>query len=134
MKIGSGGCKRYFQEFNSFNSSQIFNRLQSESVSDNCIYLKEKIPHILPPSNQFALELKLQVILKLQNDENLLNETNCMDIKKYCNEILKILEILNAGECFIKGVLCFDIAKADIKISEINNATENRVRRQMESF
>lgn len=52
-------------------------------------------------------------------------ENNCkmtedlyMDIISYCCEILDILQKLNAGECFIKGLLLYELASAKIKVVE----------------
>lgn len=90
-------------------------------MSDNSKYLKNKVLAILPKNNQFAVELKLQIILKLQKDENYtMTEEDYEDVCEYCYDVLAILESLSAGECFIKGVLCYEIAKAKISIAEKN--------------
>lgn len=41
------------------------------------------------------------------------------DIICYCNDILDILEKLHAGECFIKGLLLYELASSEIKLAEI---------------
>lgn len=42
-----------------------------------------------------------------------------LDIIGYCNDILEILGKLNAGECFIKGLLLYELASSEIKLAEI---------------
>lgn len=88
-------------------------------MSDNNKYLKEKLAAILPKENQFTIELKLQIILKLQKDENYrMEERDYHDIYQYCYDIINILDNLTAGESFINGILCYEMAKAKIKITE----------------
>jgi hypothetical protein len=84
---------------------------------------------ILPSNNQFTVELKLQIILKLQKQENYeMLEEDYHDIIGYCFEILEILENLTAGECFIKGLLFYEIAKAKINIKKLTSSEIDEVR------
>lgn len=98
-------------------------------MSNNKEYLNNKLATILPKSNQFAVEMKLQIILKLQKDDSYkMVEEDYYDICQYCYDILQILENLVAGECFIKGILCYEIAKAKINLAEIKSSKIDNVR------
>lgn len=90
-------------------------------MSNNLTYLKEKISTILPKNNQFTIELKLQIILKLQKDETYTMKVEDLnEICRYCCDTLEVLDKLKAGECFIKGLLYYEIAKTKVKIAEVN--------------
>lgn len=97
--------------------------------------MKEKLSAFLPKSNQFAVELRLQIILKLQKDEgHSMTEENYNEIIGYCFEVLEILDKLTVGECYIKGVLLYEIAKAQIKIAEFQNLPIDHVREIFQIF
>lgn len=95
---------------------------------NNRKYLKEKLLTILPQPNQFTIELKLQIILKLQKEASyVMLEEDYQDICQYCFDVMEILEKLKAGECFIKGILSYEIAKAKINIGKLNPSKLDKV-------
>lgn len=90
-------------------------------MDKNLAYLKEKLLTILPKTNQFTIELKLQVIMKLHKALNYtMTEDDFKDICEYCYEILDVLEKLSVGDCFIKGLLCYEIAKHKVQLAKLS--------------
>ncbi|XP_053681684.1 SET domain-containing protein SmydA-8 [Sabethes cyaneus] len=71
-------------------------------------YLKDHAARFLLPCNQFTVELKLQAIRKIQQDASL---ELLLEKEQFCREILAILAKLDYGECFVKGVLCYELFK-----------------------
>ena len=57
-----------------------------------------------------------------------------LDIICYCNDILDILRKLNAGECFIKGLLLYELASSEIKLAEIKKENIGEVRTSFELY
>lgn len=91
--------------------------IQNDSTVNLNEYLKSKLVNITQKNNQFMIEVKLQLILKMKSE--ILSETteeNCNDIISYCRDVLDVLEKLKAGECFIKGMLLYELASAEIKL------------------
>ncbi|XP_058445390.1 SET domain-containing protein SmydA-8 [Malaya genurostris] len=86
-------------------------------------YLNEQVPQFLTPCNQFTVELKLQAIRKIQQDASM---ELLLEKEKYCGEIQAILAKLNYGECFVKGLLCYEQFK-------VRAALASR-REELESF
>ncbi|EAT40226.1 AAEL008032-PA [Aedes aegypti] len=83
-------------------------------------YMNEHVSKFLLPCNQFMVELKLQAILKIQDDATLELQ---MEKERYCVEILGILEKLEYGECYIKGVLCYELFKVRMAIARVKEET-----------
>ncbi|XP_065075125.1 SET domain-containing protein SmydA-8 [Ochlerotatus camptorhynchus] len=77
-------------------------------------YLNDHVSKFLLPCNQFTVELKLQAIRKIQDDSSL---ELLVEKEKYCLDILEILAKLSYGECFVKGVLCYELFKARMVIA-----------------
>lgn len=42
-----------------------------------------------------------------------------IDIESYCNDVLRIIDQLRVGECFVKGLLYHEILTANIKSAEL---------------
>ena len=89
--------------------SVILNSVVRKSSAAIVKYIQEHTPHILLPYNQFAVELKLTAIKCIDGKKPL--EEN-IEKEKYCVEILEMLNKLRYGECFIKGVLSYELFKA----------------------
>lgn len=101
-------------------SKQIFNKILNEPMSAINHYLKEKLSTILPASNQFTIEVKLQIILKMKQDPNyVMTLEDYEDIERYCCEVLEIIDRLTVGECFVKGLLCHELLTAKMKLAEL---------------
>ncbi|XP_053678582.1 uncharacterized protein LOC128728956 [Anopheles nili] len=84
-------------------------------------YLNDHILKFLLPTNQFTVELKLQAIKKIQASQPL---AELREKEKYCLEILDVLERLNYGECFVKGVLCFELFVTRVTIAKVLNESD----------
>jgi SET domain len=109
-------------------SKQIFHRILNDSICSIHQYLKEKLSVILPASNQFTIEVKLQIILKLKRDPNyVMTLEDHEDIEKYCLDILDIIDRLRVGECFVNGLLYYEIAKTKLIMLEIRKQVANDV-------
>ncbi|XP_029710505.1 SET domain-containing protein SmydA-8 [Aedes albopictus] len=83
-------------------------------------YLSDHVSKFLLPCNQFTVELKLQAILKIQDDAALELQ---VEKDKYCREILEILRKLDYGECYVKGVLCYELFKVLMAIARLKEET-----------
>lgn len=105
-------------------SKQIFQKILHEPMSSIKQYLKEKLSTILPASNQFTIEVKLQIILKMKQEENyVMNVEDYEDVERYCYDVLDVIEKLTVGECFVKGLLYHEIITAKMKLAELRNQT-----------
>ncbi|KAG5680405.1 hypothetical protein PVAND_009914 [Polypedilum vanderplanki] len=103
---------------------QILKRIETEPTYVINQYLKEKVSTFLPSTNQFSIELKLQVILKLKQDPNyVMNMEDYKDIEKYCYDVLEIIDRLSLGENFLKGILYHEIVVAKTKLAELQGLT-----------
>jgi SET domain len=101
-------------------SKQIFNKILTEPMSAINHYLRTKLSTILPASNQFTIEVKLQIILKMKQDPNyVMTLEDYEDIEKYCYDVLEIIDRLKCGECFVKGLLYHELLTAKGKIAEL---------------
>lgn len=110
-------------------SKQVFNKILNEPMREVNQYLKEKLPTFLPTSNQFCVELKLQIILKMKKEiEAELTLVDHQDVERYCYDVLSILETLNAGECFVKGLLYYELMRVKLKIAEMTKQSFDEVR------
>ncbi|CAO1397800.1 unnamed protein product [Diamesa hyperborea] len=118
MKLDHARVSKIYDIF----SKQIFNRILKEPMSSMNQYLKEKLWKIMPPSNQFTIEVKLQIILKLKQDvDYTMSLEDYQDIEQYCYDVLDIITRLKAGECFVKGLLYYEMVKTKLKILEMKN-------------
>ncbi|KAL7038669.1 hypothetical protein ACKWTF_009650 [Chironomus riparius] len=107
-------------------SKQIFNRISTEPMTKINHYLKNKLANFLPDGNQFTIELKLQIILKMkQESDYIMTIEDYQDIEKYCQDILNIIDKLTMGECFVKGILYHEIAITKIRLSELQGQEMN---------
>lgn len=105
-------------------SKQVFQRILNEPMSAINQYLKEKLSKIIPDTNQFTIEVKLQIILKMKQDENhQMSIEDYEDVEKYCYDVLKIINQLRAGDCFVKGLLFYELMKSKLKITDMKNIT-----------
>lgn len=103
-------------------SKQIFSKIIHEPMSAINQYLKEKLSTILPASNQFTIEVKLQIILKMKQDPNyVMTLEDYEDIEKYCYDVMTVIDRLAIGECFVKGLLYHEILNTKLKISELRD-------------
>lgn len=101
-------------------SKQIFSRILNEPMSAINHYLKEKLATILPASNQFTIEVKLQIILKMKQDVNyVMTLEDYEDIERYCCDVLSVIDRLSVGECFVKGLLYHELMTAKMKLAEL---------------
>lgn len=101
-------------------SKQIFNRILNEPMNLINKYLKEKLSTFLPDTNQFTIELKLQIILKMKQEADyVMTIEDYQDIEKYCQNILNTIDQLTMGECFVKGILYHELAVTKIKLAEL---------------
>lgn len=109
-------------------SKQIFNRILKEPMSLINQYLKEKLPTFLPDSNQFVIELKLQIMLKMKKEQNyIMSNEDYQDIERYCENVLEIIDKLELGECFIKGILYHELITTKLKLSELQEVAIDEV-------
>lgn len=91
-------------------------------------YLKEKLSTFLPQSNQFIIELKLQIMLKMKQEEKYtMTIEDHLDIEKYCYDTLDIIDKLDMGECFVKGILYHELVVTKIKLAELQGQELNEV-------
>lgn len=105
-------------------SKQVFHKILNEPMPAVNQYLKEKLPTFLPVTNQFCVELKLQIILKMKKElANDLTIEDHLDVERYCYDVLRILETLDCGECFVKGLLYYELITVKLKIAELTNQT-----------
>lgn len=101
-------------------SKQIFNKILNEPMTAINHYLKGKLSTILPPTNQFSIEVKLQIILKMKQDANyVMTVEDFEDIERYCYDVLRIIERLTVGECYVKGLLYHELLTAKVKLTEL---------------
>jgi hypothetical protein len=101
-------------------SKQVFNKILTEPMSAINQYLKGKLAAILPSSNQFTIEVKLQIILKMKQDPNYeMTLEDYDDVLGYCYDVLEIIDRLSVGECFVKGLLYHEIITAKMKLAEL---------------
>jgi hypothetical protein len=101
-------------------SKQIFNKILNEPMSAINHYLKTKLSTILPASNQFTIEVKLQIILKMKRDQNyVMTLEDYEDIERYCYDVLAIIDRLSCGECFVKGLLYYELLTVKVKLAEL---------------
>lgn len=56
-----------------------------------------------------------------------MNENDFEDICQYSYDILDVLEKLSVGECYIKGILCYELAKAKIQKAKLNATNFNEI-------
>lgn len=109
-------------------SKQIFKKILNEPMSAINQYLKEKLSTILPASNQFTIEVKLQIILKMKQDPNyVMTSEDYEDIERYCYDVLRVIDLLTVGECFVKGLLYHEILTAKIKLAELRQQVFDEV-------
>lgn len=109
-------------------SKQIFNRILKEPMNLINQYLKNKLLTFLPDSNQFAIELKLQIILKMKQESNYtMTIEDHQDIENYCENVLELINKLGMGECFVKGILYHEIAVTKLKLAELQGLPVNDV-------
>lgn len=109
-------------------SKQIFKRILNEPMNLIHQYLKEKLSTFLPASNQFTIELKLQIILKLKQEPNyVMTLEDHLDVERYCYDILEIIDKLAIGECFAKGYLYHKLVNAKIKLAELRGESLSAV-------
>lgn len=92
----------------------ILNNAIKKDAADIVGYLDDHVSKFLLPCNQFTVELKLQAIRKIQDDASL---ELLMEKEKYCLDILEILAKLGYGECFVKGVLCYELFKVRMVVA-----------------
>ncbi|CRL02052.1 CLUMA_CG015278, isoform A [Clunio marinus] len=103
-------------------SKQIFQKILNEPISAINHYLKEKLSNILPSSNQFTIEVKLQIILRMKQDPNyVMTLEDYEDVERYCNDVLFIIDRLAVGECYVKGLLYHELLTAKMKLVELRN-------------
>jgi SET domain len=103
-------------------SKQIFSKILNEPMSAINRYLKEKLSAILPASNQFTIEVKLQIILKMKQDPNyVMVLEDYEDVERYCLDVLDVIDRLSVGECFVKGLLFHELMTAKMKLAELRH-------------
>ncbi|XP_058064048.1 SET domain-containing protein SmydA-8 [Anopheles bellator] len=81
-------------------------------------YLNDHLVKFLLPTNQFTVELKLQAIKKIQPCRPL---AELREKERYCLEILDVLDRLRYGECFVKGILCYELFVTRVAITRALN-------------
>lgn len=103
-------------------SKQVFAKIINDPMDVVNQYLKEKLYTILPKTNQFCIEVKLQIILKMkQQGTYVMTLEDYLDVEKYCYDVLSIMEQLGCGECFVKGLLYYELLNIKLKIAELRN-------------
>ncbi|XP_055523519.1 SET domain-containing protein SmydA-8 [Wyeomyia smithii] len=85
-------------------------------------YLKEQAVRFLLPCNQFTVELKLQAIRKIQQDVSM---ELLVEKENFCGEILAILAKLDYGECYVKGVLCYELFKVRMVLAGLRDERQS---------
>lgn len=92
--------------------------LKQGKIKNILEFTRNKLPTLIPWCNQYAIELKLQIILHVTNDtedrprnEYLFEIKDFQEKEKYCLEILNIMEKIRLGECFIKGTIYYELYK-----------------------
>lgn len=115
-------------KLNDIFSKQVFGMILKDSMSNLNNYLKVKLSKLLPDTNQFTIELKLQIILKMKQEKDYtMTLTDYEDITKYCQDVLDTLDKLTAGECFVRGLLYHEMVTAKLMIYELTNQDMNKV-------
>lgn len=115
-------------------SKQIFNKILNEPMSAINHYLRTKLSTILPASNQFTIEVKLQIILKMKQDPNyVMTLEDYEDVERYCYDVLDIIDRLRCGECFVKGLLYHELLTAKMKLAELKNQVFDEVSHETQS-
>jgi hypothetical protein len=105
-------------------SKQVFQKIINDPMDVVNKYLKEKLNAILPKTNQFCIEVKLQIILKMKQQKTIvMTLEDYLDVEKYCYDVLTIIESLGCGECFVKGLLYYELLNVKLKIAELKNQT-----------
>jgi hypothetical protein len=101
-------------------SNQVINKILNEKMPSINNYLKTKLLTFVPETNQFVIEVKLQIILKMKQEKDYeMTLEDYQDVEKYCYDVLKIIENLGTGESFVKGLLFYELVTAKIKIFEL---------------
>jgi hypothetical protein len=101
-------------------SKQIFSKITNDPMYKINKYLKGKLLTILPSTNQFAIELKLQIILKMKQEANyVMTLEDYEDIEKYCHDIIQIIDRLQVGLTHAYGHICHELVKTKLKLSEL---------------
>lgn len=94
-------------------SSVIVGKLKNKDLRNIQGFLENTIPDILPPNNEFVLELKLYVIWRVGEDgpEGEYKVEDFLEKEQYCEELLELLGVMGSGESTIKGLLQFELFK-----------------------
>lgn len=133
-------------------SSVICGKLKNKNFRHIQSFLKTTIPDILPPNNEFALELKLYVIWRVGEEkaeegdewdgdfymrvelkfqiiilEYLLEDF--LEKELYCEDLLALLETMGAGESTIKGLLQFELFKTREALKRLSKASVSHFKR-----
>jgi len=51
------------------------------------------------------------------------------DVERYCHDVLEIIDRLTAGECFVKGLLHYELVQCQIKLAELRRVEFDEVSR-----
>ncbi|XP_035780820.1 SET domain-containing protein SmydA-8-like [Anopheles albimanus] len=98
-------------------SRMVLNNAIKRDSAHIIAYLSDHLTRFLLPTNQFTVELKLQAIKKIRAEARQPDELRAKE--RYCLEILDLLERLRYGECFIKGVLCYELFVTRVTLAEL---------------
>ncbi|XP_049531229.1 SET domain-containing protein SmydA-8 isoform X1 [Anopheles darlingi] len=133
LKISSiWRCNRCDLKLDNIKASKI-QEIASRMVLNNAIkrdsahiiaYLSEHLVRFLLPTNQFTVELKLQAIKKIRGEGRHPDELRAKE--RYCLEILDLLERLRYGECFIKGVLCYELFVTRVTLAALQKQQQQQ--------
>lgn len=111
MKCNTLYDSKHISKIQDFLLHMINVKTHKKSIKDTIDFINEKIPKMCPPSNQFVIELKLQVIWKMGKTKEDLTDTQRGTKIQYCKDILNILEKLNAGQCTMQALLEEELSK-----------------------
>lgn len=101
-------------------SSQVFHKILNDRMASINHYLKDKLLKIVTATNQFVIEVKLQIILKMKQEENYeMTLEDYGDVEQYCYDVLEIMKHLGTGECFVKGLLFNELINTKLKVWNI---------------
>lgn len=96
-------------KYQDFTLTTIHNKINSCSVRELIHFINEVCPRLCPPSNYVLVEAKLNVIWRLQRNDEEYTEDDYLARDQYCKDIIEILDKLNAGDCTLRKLITNEI-------------------------
>ncbi|KAB0797473.1 hypothetical protein PPYR_08466 [Photinus pyralis] len=86
---------------------------ECDDVEEILKFLKRQIRNYLPPSNQISIELKYRLVWILGHNPkylwNDLSDDLLKEKEEICRELLKLLEMLRAGQSKMRGLILYEL-------------------------